>query len=290
MISKLTIGTAQFGLNYGVANKIGKIKYSEAKEIINYAEKNNIKTIDTASAYGESEKLLGQIGVSDFDVITKLPKIVNPIKNFENWFKDSLNLSLQRLKINKLSTIMIHNSDDLFGENGKSLIKFLYQAKEDSIVDNIGISIYSPNEINKILNMFNFDVIQAPLNPFDNRIVTSGWMDELYKRNIKVHIRSIFLQGLLLIPYEKIPKYFYKFKSNLKQWHDWNINNNFTSIETCIGFINSFERIEKIIVGIDNLNQLQEIIKLINIRDNKFKNMDLESNDINLIDPSRWSL
>ena len=98
MISKLTIGTAQFGLNYGVANKIGKIKYSEAKEIINYAEKNNIKTIDTASAYGESEKLLGQIGISDFDVITKLPKIVNPIKNFENWFKDSLNLSLQDSK------------------------------------------------------------------------------------------------------------------------------------------------------------------------------------------------
>lgn len=290
MISKLTLGTAQFGLNYGVANKIGKIKYSEAKEIINYAEKNNIKTIDTASAYGESEKLLGQIGISGFDVVTKLPKIVNPIKNFENWFKDSLNLSLQRLKINKLSTIMIHNSDDLFGENGKSLIKFLYQAKENSIVDNIGISIYSPNEINKILNVFNFDVIQAPLNPFDNRIVTSGWMDELYKRDIKVHIRSIFLQGLLLMPYEKIPKYFYKFKSNLKQWHDWNINNNFTSIETCIGFINSFERIDKIIVGIDNLNQLQEIIKLINIRDNKFKNMDLVSNDINLIDPSRWSL
>ena len=80
MISKLTIGTAQFGLNYGVANKIGKIKYSEAKEIINYAEKNNIKTIDTASAYGESEKLLGQIGISDFDVITKLPKIVTLLK------------------------------------------------------------------------------------------------------------------------------------------------------------------------------------------------------------------
>ena len=185
---------------------------------------------------------------------------------------------------------MIHNSDDLFGENGKSLIKFLYQAKEDSIVDNIGISIYSPNEINKILDMFNFDVIQAPLNPFDNRIVTSGWMDELYKRNIKVHIRSIFLQGLLLIPYKKIPKYFYKFKSNLKQWRDWNINNNFSSIETCIGFINSFDRIDKIIVGIDNLSQLQEIIKLTNIRDNKFKKMDLASNDINLIDPSRWSL
>jgi predicted aldo/keto reductase-like oxidoreductase len=92
------------------------------------------------------------------------------------------------------------------------------------------------------------------------------------------------------MPYEKIPKYFYKFKSNLKQWHDWNINNNFTPIETCIGFINTFERIDKIIVGIDNLNQLQEIIKLINIRDNKFKNMDLLSNDINLIDPSRWSL
>ena len=88
MISKLAIGTAQFGSIYGIANKTGKIKYSEAKKIINYAEKNNIKTIDTATAYGESEKLLGQIGISDFDVITaKLPKIVNPIKNFENWFK-----------------------------------------------------------------------------------------------------------------------------------------------------------------------------------------------------------
>ena len=130
MISKLAIGTAQFGSIYGIANKTGKIKYQEAKEIIKFAEKNNIKTIDTASAYGESEKLLGQIGISDFDVITKLPKIINPIKNFDNWFKDSINLSLQRLKINKLSTIMIHNSNDLFGENGKSLIKFLYQASK----------------------------------------------------------------------------------------------------------------------------------------------------------------
>ena len=89
MISKLAIGTAQFGSIYGIANKTGKIKYSEAKEIIKFAKKNNIKTIDTASAYGESEKLLGQIGINDFEVITKLPKIINPVKNFENWFKES---------------------------------------------------------------------------------------------------------------------------------------------------------------------------------------------------------
>jgi aryl-alcohol dehydrogenase-like predicted oxidoreductase len=289
MNSKLTLGTAQFGLDYGVANKSGKIDFLNAKKIIDFAKKNGISTLDTASAYGKSEKLLGEIGIRDFEIITKLPKIPNEIKSVDEWFEENFYKSLERLKINSLSTLMVHNVSDILHEHGSALIKLLEKAKEDLLINKVGISIYSPYDLDSILNIYNFDVIQAPLNPLDTRLIESGWMDRLPQKNIDIHIRSIFLQGLLLMPYKDIPSKFNIFKHKLKEWHQWNDQNKIKPLETCIRFANSFDNVSKIIFGVDSLSQLSEIYKLSKVKNKKIQDLDIATNDDILIDPSRWS-
>ena len=98
---KIALGTAQFGSNYGIANKSGKINYKEAKKILKLAKKNKINTIDTAINYLDSEKILGKIGVRKFNIVTKLPAIPKKNKNIEKWIRSKIHKSLKRLKIKR---------------------------------------------------------------------------------------------------------------------------------------------------------------------------------------------
>ena len=146
---KLAIGTAQFGLNYGIANTDGKICFAEAKEILNEAKINGINTIDTAISYGDSEKNIGNIGVINCDIITKIPEVPCDISNLEIWIDNQIKNSLKNLKIKKLYGVLLHRPSQLFDKDKKDLWNILLKLKDKNLVKKIGYSIYSPTD-NKI--------------------------------------------------------------------------------------------------------------------------------------------
>ena len=145
--SKLALGTAQFGLNYGISNKNGLVKKNQAKLILSQASQCNIQILDTAIVYGESENILGEIGITGFDVVTKLPAIPGGKMDIKAWVINNVSSSLSKLKVNSLYGLLLHQSSDILGEKGKILNEVLYELKNKGLVKKIGVSVYDPNEL-----------------------------------------------------------------------------------------------------------------------------------------------
>lgn len=286
-MNKLALGTAQFGSQYGIANK-SKIKYTEVKEILRFAKKSNIDLIDTAIAYGNSEKFIGDVGIKDFKFVSKLPELPKNCENINFWVEQSVESSLKHLGISSLYGLLVHRSENLLGDSGKKLINALKMIKLNGLVKKIGMSIYDPSECEEVMKLTRIDIVQAPLNIVDRRLVISGWLSKLYSEEIEIHTRSVFLQGLLLMPHNKIPKNFNKWSKVLDKWSSELKNNNLSATEECLLYPMSFPEIDRVIVGVDNVNQLNEIIKKSKSYQSKFDWSFMISNDQMLINPTNW--
>ena len=215
---KLVLGTAQLGEDYGIAYKSRKILPKDFQLIMNLAQDAGIKSIDTAMAYGDSQKVLGMLGVNDWSITTKLPLIPENIKSIDEWYLNAIISSLEELKINKIDTLLIHNVKELSERFGSELIRLLQSSKKKGYVTNIGVSIYTPQELDDFYNDFQPDIVQCPYNIFDQRIHSSGWLQKLTTDNVEVHARSIFLQGLILRDVSELNSYFDPWLTNFKNW------------------------------------------------------------------------
>jgi len=177
--SKLALGTAQFGLDYGISNKTGQVRDSEAIGIINIARKMGLTTIDTAMAYGESESRLALIGVEEFEIITKLPEFPDRDFPVRDWVESQINGSITRLRVDHLHGVLLHRPQQVLGSYGNEIVKALENLKELGKIRQIGVSIYSPNELEAIMNIIKIDIVQAPMNILDQRLARSGWLEKL---------------------------------------------------------------------------------------------------------------
>ena len=285
-VTKLGIGTLQFGQNYGVANKTGKLKSKEIITIKKLAEKNNIKIIDTAQVYGDSEKRLGELGFSKFNLVSKLP-VINPPKDRFKWVLKSLKLSLKKLNIKKIYGMHIHNTKFLLDKKGDQIYKGLLHAKEEGLIKKIGVSIYTVEELKKIISKYKIDLVLLPFNIFDQRLLKSNILKELKDRNIEIHTRTSFLQGLLLMKKKDIPQKFSRYKKFFDNWEKICRKKKMTKYEVCLKYALSNNYIDKVIVGIDSAQQFKKLIISAGYIDVPKKSIDA-SNEINLINPAKW--
>ena len=284
---RLGIGTVQFGINYGIANKIGKVAKIEQSKILDLASKHNISLIDTAINYGDSEKNLGEYGLEKFNVVSKIPEIPKNLINVEKWITDQVKKSILKLGAKSLYGVLLHRANQLFDYDGK-IITYLEKLKNDGLVKKIGISIYAPDELESILANFSIDIVQAPMNLIDRRLKSSGYLKLLKKKKIEVHIRSIFLQGLLLIKKDSLPLKFEKWKNLLEDWYYWlDENPKLSALDICINYIKSIHEIDKIIVGVDSCNQLEEVLRSYSLTE-QFDFPEISCNDEQLLNPSNW--
>jgi aryl-alcohol dehydrogenase-like predicted oxidoreductase len=284
---RLALGTVQFGLAYGIANTKGKVQLEKAAKIIHYAKENGIHTIDTASSYGESEKILGEIGVNDLNVITKIKPLPDSEVNVSDWVMNQVNQSLTRLNIAQLYGLLLHKSSDLIGTNGWSLYKALREVQEKGLVRKIGISIYSPTELEKT-KKYRYDIVQAPYSIVDQRLATSGWLKRLKDQQCEVHARSIFLQGLLLMSRKSIPEKFSRWASLWDTWHSWLIKERLNAVGACVRFPLDVQEIDRVIVGAQDVTQLEQIKNEANIQSTGVYPK-ITSTDLNLINPYNWT-
>jgi aryl-alcohol dehydrogenase-like predicted oxidoreductase len=287
-MSRIALGTAQFGLNYGVANNAGRVCCGEAKAILEIAKKNSINVLDTAILYGDSEKTLGQLGTSEFKIITKLPSLPEGQVNAYDWVRQQAQGSLNRLGVKSLYGLLLHRPNQLLGKNGAEIYRGLQSLKNDTLVNKIGLSIYSSSELFDIFGRYKFDIIQAPFNLIDRELDTSGWMDRLKDLDVEIHSRSVFLQGLLLMNEADIPDRFFAWRGLFKKWHRWVEEFGCTKLEACMAFPSQYPQIDRVIVGVDTASQLNQIIEATKgISINNFP--DIQSLDQNLINPANWS-
>ncbi|MGB6241437.1 MAG: aldo/keto reductase [Castellaniella sp.] len=289
--SRIILGTAQFGLNYGVANAVGQPGHEEVRCILKRGRNGGITAIDTAIAYGGSEQVLGQANVHGFDVISKLPKIPDmPDAEISAWVDSQIQGSLSRLGLDRLDGLLLHRPEQLLEASGPSLYRALQEQISKDSVCKIGISIYDPSDLDLLIPEFDFDIVQAPLNILDSRLLKSGWMERLKRKGVELHVRSVFLQGLLLMHRTRRPAYFERWAALWDAWDVWLDENHLTPLEACLRYILHADGIEKVVLGVDSERQLNEILTVSDAGPVPDGYQSLQTQDINLLNPSLWKL
>lgn len=284
---KLALGTAQFGMSYGINNTKGKVPLKEVEKILDCSRSNKIDVIDTAISYGDSEEKLGKLGVKDFKIISKIPEIPEGESNTRDWIFSQVERSLKRLNVDNLYGLMLHRPGQLEGKLGEDIRDALYEIQEQGLSKKIGISVYDIKQIEKAIQNFAFDIIQSPFNLVDQRLDDYGSLNNLKKNRIEVHTRSVFLQGLLLRDYNFLPDRFKQWDNLFRDWNHWISKHNISRVTACLQFVIQNPNIDRIVIGIETLNQLNEIVNSSNSIIN-FPFPDIRSHDSNLINPSNW--
>ena len=168
---KLALGSAQWGMNYGISNNYGKSSLSQIDEILSYAYKQNITLIDTACDYGDAEMQLGKANLSKFNIITKTPFYTQSLltKTSKEDLISSFNNSLSLLNLTKIHCLLVHHAEDLLKEGSEYLIEGLYYLKEKQVISKIGFSMYPGIDLERLIKSFTPDIVQLPINVFDQR-------------------------------------------------------------------------------------------------------------------------
>jgi aryl-alcohol dehydrogenase-like predicted oxidoreductase len=244
--------------------------------------------LDTAIAYGDSETTLGDIGVDEWQIITKLPGLPDDLVDVQQWVMHQVRESLARLRVGSVDGLLLHRPDQLLAKSGQALYRSLITLRESGVVKKIGISIYAPNELDALPKAMRFDIVQAPFNILDQRMLLSGWADRLASMGTEFHARSVFLQGLLLMCKNERPTQFNRWASLWDTWHAWLENHHLSPISASLDFALNTAQISKVIIGVNTLAQLRETLGSIRTNLPALPH-DLITNDTTLLNPALWS-
>jgi aryl-alcohol dehydrogenase-like predicted oxidoreductase len=179
----LIIGSAQFGLDYGISNKRGLVEANEVKKIINLAEANDIQEIDTAVNYGSSQDVIGSVK-SKIKVSSKLPAIDLKTNKIEKKLIEIIIETLKSLDRSNLKTLYLHDPSQLFETGGSEIYEHLQTFKLDGLIERIGVSVYNPEDLERLIKHFDFDTVQVPYNVIDRRFDSDTLLSRLKQKNI----------------------------------------------------------------------------------------------------------
>jgi aryl-alcohol dehydrogenase-like predicted oxidoreductase len=287
MSSKLALGTVQFGQSYGVANRDGQTPLEEVRQILNLARQSGLDTLDTARAYGNSERVLGECGAQGWRIVSKLPAR-QTTGGAAHWARDCLAQSLNALRVESLDGLLLHQPLLLLGADGTIIYETLLTLKAEGRIRKLGISVYEPAELDALIPRYAIDLVQLPFNLVDRRMLHTGWLDRLHQAGIEVHARSCFLQGLLLMPQGGRPARFDRWRGLWQAWHDWLAQSGQTPLRACLGYSLAQPQISRVLVGTESAAQLAEILEAAQ-RPALSVPSALTVNDPDLINPSRWT-
>ena len=278
---RLALGTVQFGLAYGVSNQEGKVSDSELSAILTLARQLGIDTLDTAQAYGDAEQRLGAQQTADFSVVNKLAPGVQAAQ-----INQLIEGSLQQLRRSRLDGLLLHRSQDASPE----LFSALLEQQQAGRVGKLGVSVYSPEELEQWLAQgYPLELVQLPANLLDQRFLRSGWLDRLEVLGCEIHVRSLFLQGLLLMAPEQRPKQFQAFSQTLARLDSWRPH--MTRLNKALSLITALPQVSRFVVGVCHAHELAAIAAsyqhLHSLPDSELAC--LASSEPLLINPGLWS-
>lgn len=286
--ASIILGTAQFGMPYGVANRTGQLDRAQAEATIRIARSGGIRLLDTAVDYGQSEGLLGTLDLGDMRVMTKLPAVPVGCADVRRWVRRQVTDSLERLHVSRLRGLSFHRPEQLLEAVGQDLYQEVRSLQDQGLVEKIGVSIYEPGELGPLLAGRRFDMVQAPFNILDRRLVTTGWVERLNGLGCEIHARSVFLQGLLLLPVAMRPPHFDRWRSLLSDWDRWLLEVGLSPLQACLRFALATPGIAKLVVGVDGPEQLEQVLAAAEGRLPPVPGR-LSCTDPDLLNPARWT-
>jgi len=296
MNPQLCLGTAQFGLAYGITNTAGQVSEAEVAHLLTQAEDSGIRYLDTAQAYGNAEMVLGrQLPASHgFKLISKLPALPQPVfkaQDSEAW-EQTFFASCQRLGVQGLDALLLHSPADLRKPGGDYLEAWLLRLRERGLVQRLGISIYSAEDLEGV-NPALLDLVQLPLSLLDQRLLQDGTLARLRAAGTAIHARSLYLQGLLLTPAEQWPPWV----STEMRTHQHALEalaqeRGCRLIDLALRFARDQVDLEAVVIGVCSSHELAELSAVWSST-LPLKKIDWGSwalNDSIIVDPRRWPI
>lgn len=288
---RLGLGTVQFGIHYGIANEAGRCPEDEVERILARAASAGVRTLDTGPGYGCSEEVLGRLLCPNhsFRIVTKTPHSSgetiagSPAENLDATFRRSL----ARLKAKQLDGLLFHRSADLFSREGPGLIAAAQRLKAEGLIEKLGVSVYSVNEIDELLELSSWDLIQLPVNVLDQRILESGILPKLKSKGIEIHARSVLLQGALGMPPERIEGHLEPLKENIFAFQNKMKLLGLTAAQGALSFVLGIPEIDVVLIGVDSEAQLIEYLQ-VQPSDQVNAFSEFKAEDPALLNPALW--
>lgn len=282
MSDKLILGTVQFGLNYGVNNTQGKPERENVFQILSFAYKNGIRYLDTAELYGNSHDLIGEFHQLNpdkkFEIITKFPH------DFNISLEDKINTYLDQLAVNHIHAILFHSFES-YKTHKIELIEKINN------VDKIGVSVYTNEQMEVVINDSNIDIIQLPFNLLDNTNLRGDLLKKAKEKNKIIHTRSAFLQGLFFMKKDSPNKIRAKLEKELNIIFDISLKYSISLGSLALNYCLRQPNIDGVLIGVDSLAQLKENISyaVSDISDEYVRDINtIRINDVELLNPSLW--
>lgn len=268
---KLVLGTVQFGLSYGIAHDGSTLGDSALSALLTQAYEAGIDTLDTAALYGNAQARLGQLMHHPFDIVTKLGE----------WQPGQARMQLEQclsaLGRNQVKAVLAHRAHSLLAPQRLGEFAAL---KTEGLCQQLGVSVYSPEELKQVLDSADIDAVQLPANPLDQRFF--AMLPELKARGITVHARSLFLQGLLLMPQAQRPLW----TANAQALERWDRLPG-EPLQRALDFASAQTQVDGWVVGVQNPEQLTALIAAkAKAKPDSMKA--LACSDVQLINPSLW--
>lgn len=289
---RLSIGTAQFGMKYGVTNAGGRVPEEEVARVLELAHRSDVADLDTAFGYGDAEEVLGRVlertGLAlGFRVVTKIPKIGDMGVDVP---REAFTMSRERLRLQNVYALLLHDAEDLLGPRARENFDFLSAMKRQGLARKIGVSVYDGEQIERILDRFDaIDLVQVPINVFDQRLLAGGQLARLKSQGVEIHARSIFLQGALIGDPESLPARFEPFRGRIRAFQAAARAVGLTPQAVCLGFVRECTPVDVAVVGVESLAQFEEILRAASAEFGSFDFSRFATGDANLIDPRRWN-
>lgn len=260
----LGLGTVQFGLPYGISNRSGQVPADEAKRILQIAESSGLKVVDTAAGYGDSETVLGSCLESqhNFSIVTKtLPLKTDGVRPEDVAKAEAaFHNSLRKLGQSSVYGLLVHHAVDLLNPGGEQLYVSMQRWKSEGLVRKIGVSVYNKEEVLRLFDRYALDIAQLPLNVFDQRFVRDGTLRQLYASGIEVHVRSVFLQGLLLMPSSALPPHFESLRQHHIAYFAELEKAGMSALTGALGYFHNRPEVSTVLVGVESSVQLRECL------------------------------
>lgn len=289
---ELVLGTAQFGSVYGATNRVGMLDEDAVRDIVTTAWDSGIRTLDTAPAYG-SEVVLGTVMGEDqsFRINTKTPRKAGDAMpgSWRSSVETALEESLSRLRRPQIHTLFVHNTGDLAGPHGGELWNTMQNLKSQGKVERCGVSLYCDDWAASIVETLRPDVVQIPINVFDQRFQSNGLISRFSELGITIQARSVFLQGILLIEREQLPLALMPLASHLSAFAKEMGARGKSQLQGALAYVASLPQISEVVVGVTGKEELMDVI----YASREVAPVDLfwsqfQVGNEQLIDPRRW--
>lgn len=291
---KLALGTVQLGLRYGIRQREYKPPpKEEAAAILTQAAACDLGFVDTAFEYAESEQIIGASRPQQWRprLITKTPKFRDGalFAKTGRWLQKAYELSCADLRVDSCYALLVHSPENLLQPGGQHLIDALCKLKETGRVEKIGVSIYSRRQVAEVSRIFPFEIVQLPLSLADQRLLRDGTLGELRNRGVEIHVRSVFLQGALLLEADEVPTGMEGLNPALAELKRRSAAAGISSVHALLRFALELEEVDAVVAGVNKALQLEELGRLsLQPLPAGFDRSPLPINDVDLLNPATW--